>query len=277
MYGTEGKNPSGDTGRPSAKTGDGTVSKALWLLDHIGDSERPKRFSALLAETGLPKATLHRMLRSLLDEGALGFDEYTSSYTLGPRLLRLAHRAWLQNGFLVAAGPVLDELSREIGETLHLAQLERGQVLYLDKRTTAHAVTMYSATGKIAPAFCTGIGKAMLSVLNEAQLSEAVSAQSFRRYTDTTLDTEQALRADLAFARERGYAIDNEEHETGISCVAVPVISEKGALYGGLSVTSAVFRMPLENLVRHAPLLKSAAARIAGQAEIRMAPAIKVT
>ena len=104
-------------------------------------------------------------------------------------------------------GRFLDTLSSETGETVHLAQLDSNQVLYVDKRNAAQPVEMYSQAGKVGPAYCTGVGKAMMAFLDEPALDRAVSQQSYHRFTDKTLTSEAALRADLELIRRRGYAI----------------------------------------------------------------------
>ncbi len=254
--------------------GDGTVAKALSLLDRVAEAGEPVRFTTLLSDSPFPKATLHRLLRTLTGEGMLVFEPRTQTYSLGPRLMRLAHTAWRHSGLAEAARPVLDRLMAEIGETLHLAQLDQGQVLYLDKRVAAQAVPMYSSTGKIAPAYCTGVGKAMLAFLTADAQDRAVVRQSFRQHTPNTLVTEDALRAELAAIRARGYAVDREEHEPGIICVAVPIRSPGGELFGSLSVTGTVLRTSLAELEGMAPQIASAAADIAHDALIRMVPAL---
>ena len=103
---------------------------------------------------------------------------------------------------------------------MHLAQLDAGQVLYVDKREANKPVDMYSQAGKVAPAYCTGVGKAMLAFLPEPDLSRALALQSYHRFTDHTLCSERALRAALEDIRLHGVAYDREEHEPGIICIA---------------------------------------------------------
>jgi hypothetical protein len=106
-----------------------------------------------------------------LTQGMLSFDPERQTYTPGLRLVRLAHAAWQASSLAPIARPHLDDLSRTTGETVHLAQLDGGQVLYVDKRNAADPVEMYSQAGKVGPAYCTGVGKAMLAHLPEAELA----------------------------------------------------------------------------------------------------------
>jgi IclR family transcriptional regulator, KDG regulon repressor len=195
------------------------------------------------------------------------YDAGPGTYALGVRLVRLAHAAWAQSSLAPIARPYLDELAQKTGETIHLAQLDLGQVLYVDKRNAARPVEMFSSAGKVGPAYCTGVGKAMLAFLDEATLENAISRQSFHRFTDQTLDTPEKLMAELQAIRARGHAFDREEHEPGIICCAVPILTRAGRAIGAVSVTSTTARTTLQALEGHAPMIKDIAARIAAEAE----------
>ena len=185
---------------------------------------------------------------------------------LGGRLVRLAHAAWAQSTLAQVAGPSLVRLSQATGETVHLAQLDSAQVLYLDKRNAEQPVEMFSQAGKIGPAYCTGVGKVMLAFLPEAEADTAIRQQSFHAFTPATLTGADALRRELAQIRRNGYGFDREEHEPGIICVAVPILSEAGRVLGALSVTSTTLRTNLAGLEAHLPHLKAAARSISQEA-----------
>ncbi|MFQ6546607.1 IclR family transcriptional regulator [Aestuariibius sp. 2305UL40-4] len=248
-------------------SGDGTVGKALGVLDQVAGFGRPVRFSELLEQSDLPKATLYRLLQTLTNQGMVAYDPERGVYSPGMRLVRLAHAAWAQSSLAEVARPYLDRLSREAGETVHLAQLDGGHVLYVDKRNAADPVEMYSQSGKVGPAYCTGVGKAMLAHLPADDLTRVLKQQSFHRFTPATLPDEAALRAELAEIREHGYGFDREEHEPGIICVAVPILSGRGRCLGALSVTGTTTRTNLAELERLVPRIKAAAQAIAEEAQ----------
>lgn len=247
--------------------GDGTVGKALDVLDMVASHGHPVRFSDLLEKSPYPKATLYRFLQTLTHQGMLAHDPDTGSYALGVRLVRLAHAAWSQSSLAPIARPWIDSLAAETGETIHLAQLDMGQVLYVDKRNAARPVEMFAQAGKVGPAYCTGVGKAMLAFLPEDQLATALTRQSFHRHTEHTLASPQMLRAELTAIRARGHAFDREEHEPGIICCAVPILSRSGRVLGAISVTSTTARTTLAALESGADRIKDCAARIAAEAE----------
>lgn len=247
--------------------GDGTVGKALDVLDMVAGHGKPVRFSDLLEKSPYPKATLYRFLQTLTHQGMLQVDPETGQYSPGMRLVRLAHVAWAQSSLAPIARPWVDSLAAETGETVHLAQLDGGQVLYVDKRNAAKPVDMFAQAGKVGPAYCTGVGKAMLAFLPADQLAAAIDRQSFYRHTAHTLDSPQALQAELTAIRARGHAFDREEHEPGIICCAVPILTRTGRVLGAISVTSTTSRTTLEALERDADRIKEVAAHIATEAE----------
>jgi DNA-binding IclR family transcriptional regulator len=251
----------------AAREGDGTVGKALEVLDQVAAFGRPVRFSELLDDSPFPKATLYRLVQTLAKQGMLAHDPDRGTYALGVRLVRLAHAAWRQSSLAPIARPHVDALSREVGETVHLAQLDHAQVLYVDKRNAREPVEMFSQAGKVGPAYCTGVGKAMLAFLSAPELAAVMPQQSFFRFTPQTLTSEAALRDELRAIRARGYAFDREEHEPGIICVALPVLSAGGRVLGAISVTSTTGRTTLGALERLVPRIRSAVAAIAAEAE----------
>jgi len=246
---------------------DGTVGKALDVLDMVASHGGPVRFTDLLSQSQYPKATLYRLLQTLTNQGMLAYDDASGTYALGVRLVRLAHAAWAQSSLAPIARPYLDELAAKTGETIHLAQMDLGQVLYVDKRNAAKPVEMFSSAGKVGPAYCTGVGKAMLAYLPTDALEAALSRQSFHRHTPHTLASRKALLEELQAIRDRGHALDREEHEAGIICCAVPILSRSGRVMGALSVTSTTARTTLEALGDQAPMIKDIAAKIAAEAE----------
>ncbi|QJF51696.1 IclR family transcriptional regulator [Roseobacter ponti] len=248
-------------------SGDGTVGKALDVLDQVAAFGRPVRFGTLLAQSSYPKATLYRFLQTLTSQGMLEYDAEHQTYSPGVRLVRLAHAAWTQSSLAPIARPALDRLSAEVGHTVHLAQLDNAQVLYVDKRNATQPVEMFSDAGKVGPAYCTGVGKAMLAFLPEEELERVIRQQSFHRFTDHTLTTPAALKAELHEIRRRGYAFDREEHEPGIICIAHPVLTGQGRVLGALSVTGTTETISLEALEALAPRLAGVAVSVAADAQ----------
>ena len=249
----------------------GTLGKLMALLEIVALSDAPMRFVDIVAQSDLPRGTLHRHLTHLVEEGLL---ETTAQgrYLPGIRLLSLASRSWSRNEFRLVAEPHLRRLQEQTGETVHLGVLRATEVIYLDKVEGRQSVRMYSQIGNASPAYCTGVGKAALSALDDAALRALVAKLEFHPFTERTHRDAAALLRDIAQIRVRGHAFDCEEHESGIRCVAAPIHAPGYDLYAGLSVTGPAYRLAMAELDAWAPLVRAAAAAVVSDMQIRLGP-----
>ena len=250
------------------KRGDGTVGKALDVLNEVAEIGIPVRFSSLLKTSKYPKATLYRLLQTLLNQGMLNYNAEEQTYRLGLKLVRMAHAAWLQSSLAPIALPFIDDLSDKVRETVHLAQLDNGQVLYVDKRNPSSHIEMFSEAGKIGPAYCTGVGKAMMAFLDEKSLSRVITKQAFYKYTDFTITSEKELRKELIKIKKQGIAFDRQEHEQKIICISSPILSSKSRVIGGLSITSSIDIHTFESLEEFKPQLLETSKLIGKEADV---------
>ncbi|NTF41062.1 IclR family transcriptional regulator [Rhizobium sp. AC27/96] len=249
----------------------GTLGKLVALLDLVALGDEPMRFTDILSLSDQPRGTLHRQLSHLVEEGLLEVDR-DGRYIIGIRLLKLASRSWERNEFRAIAEPHLRRLQELTRETVHLGVLRGSEVIYLDKVEGRQSVRMYSQIGNASPAYCTGVGKAALSALDDAELAVRIADLEFRPYTEHTLRNAADLLADIADIRMRGYAFDREEHESGICCVAAPIRSDGDHMLAGISVTGPAYRVALQRLEEWAPLVVSAADSIMTDMRSRMGP-----
>lgn len=228
---------------------DGTVGKALKVLDSVAAFKRPVKFTELLENSAYPKATLYRLLQTLVNQALLVHDDDTGTYSLGLRLIRLAHNAWEHASIAPIARPMIERLAASVGESVHLAQLDNGQVIFVDKLTATDRFKTLAQVGKVAPAYCTGVGKAMLAFIAPKRLDIVVQQQSFFRYTDRTHISADSLLAELPEIRRDGVAFDREEHEEGIISIAAPIFLSNGRVIGALSVATSTARYDLDGLL----------------------------
>jgi DNA-binding IclR family transcriptional regulator len=228
-----------------SRAADGTASlrKGLAVLRAVARSDRAPRFSDLVADTGLPKTTVHRLLAALLEERFLRYDADRQCYMLGLGLFDLARRVWGELEVRKVAELKLQELRDEIGETVHLAVLDDLEVVYIDKYETRESVHTRSTIGARAPAFCTGVGKAILAFLPDRTREEAIRRIRFQQFTDYTITSPDQLTRHLAVVREQGFATDAEEHHIGICCIAAPVFDLRGRVVASVSITAPTFRL----------------------------------
>lgn len=240
----------------------GTLGKAVQLLDLVARADSPLRFTDLLNLTGQPRGSLHRQLRHLLAEGLLDLSP-DGCYQPGLRLLTFASRAWARNSIRLLAEPHMMALHDATGETVHFGVLRGSEIVYLDKLESRQAVRMHSLVGNASPVYCTGIGKAALSCLSDADLKERVANLTMHKFTPQTLVGTDALLVQVQEIRAQGHAFDLEEHQPGIRCVAAPIHVPEHGFIGGISVTAPAFRADMEQLLKWIAPVCSTATTIA--------------
>ncbi|MEM1375840.1 MAG: IclR family transcriptional regulator [Pseudomonadota bacterium] len=249
----------------------GTLGKAVAVLDAIAKSPHPPKFRDLRTSIAQPPGTLHRNISNLVREGLVRVNP-DQSYSLGYRLLTFASAAWAANRFREIAEPHLRALHQATQETVHLGVLQGLEVVYLDKVESKQAVRMHSQIGKASPAFCTGVGKAAMSVLQDDDMRLAVNSIDFHPFTDRTIMSAETLEAELLAIAQQGYGFDDEEHEDGIHCVAAPIHSHDKSFVGGISVTAPRYRVPKAQLNQWVPLVVKTAASITQDISIQLGP-----
>ncbi|MBW9115971.1 IclR family transcriptional regulator [Rhizobium cauense] len=254
----------------SEKRDTGTLGKLMVLLDLVTHAEGPMRFTDILAVADQPRGTLHRQLSHLVEEGLLEIDA-DGRYSPGFRLLDLASRSWARNEFRLVSEPHLKALQGLTGETVHLGVLRGTAIIYLDKVEGQQPVRMYSQIGNASPVYCTGVGKAALSILPRERVEALVADIVFHRFTANT-HTAASLLAEIEDIRKQGYAFDREEHEVGIRCVAAPIWSENLSLVGGVSVTGPAYRLTMERLSEWSGPIQETAKRIMEAMRIGLGP-----
>jgi IclR family KDG regulon transcriptional repressor len=255
-----------------APKSDGTVGKALQVLDQVAEFRRPVRFSELLENSPFPKPTLYRFVQTLTNQGMLSFDPDRQTYAMGVRLVRLAHSAWRYSSLARVARPYIEALAAKVGEAVHLAQLDNGHVLFVDKcKATDHFETLAQA-GKIAPGYCTGVGKAILAFMPEVEQNRALDQQSYTAYTPFTLTNRAALMTEITQIKEDGFAYDREEHEQGIISIACPILNGQGRVVGAVSIATSTNRYTIKNLEKQRPNLMRSANLIGAEAELWQVP-----
>ncbi|MBW9078109.1 IclR family transcriptional regulator [Rhizobium pusense] len=249
----------------------GTLGKAISLLELIALSERQMRFTDVVEACGQPRGTVHRQLAHLLAEGLID-QAPDQTYVVGLRLLQFAAKAWSGNDLRSIAAPHLAALQEATQESVHLAVLIGREVTYLDKIEGKHSLRMHSQVGKTSPAYCTGVGKAALSLLPAGDLEDLADGLDFKRFTDNTVTTPQALMEDVSAIRTLGYGFDLQEHEIGIHCVAAPLPAPGRSFRAAISVTGPAYRVDVEQLRAWAPLVRATADKISAELVYRLSP-----
>lgn len=239
-----------------------TLDRALDLLEMLCRSSGGLSLKELSRGSGLPKSTVHRLLGGLIDRRLVAQDSHNQHYVPGIKLFELSQQALQELRLRDQALPELRELRRETRETVHLAVLDDGDVIYIDKEESPHTIRMFSAIGKRGPAHCTGVGKVLLAALSEGELAGVIRDKGLPRFTDNTITDPDELRTHLQRVRQLGYAIDDREHESDIRCIASPVFDHWGVAVASISLTVPAFRASREDVEARAPLVREYADRI---------------
>ena len=245
-------------------TGAAALAKGLYLLDVIGEAATPPRFKDLQAATGLPKGTLARLLNTLVLFRLIRQEDSDNTYRLGHRLFELAHRVWESFDLRGAAAPVLDRLAEETRETAALCAIDNDEVLYIDQRSRGGAYGFRIEIGRRAPLHCTAGGKALLAFAQPHEQRAIFDRMMLTGFTDVTFTQEDALLADLALSRARGYAISLEEHVAGVSSVAAPIFDHTGRAVAAIGVFGPSSRLTRDRLHVTGRDLMAAARQISG-------------
>lgn len=248
-------------GRSNAGSPVQAVSRALALLELVCRAGRPLTLGMAAEEAGLVRPTAHRLLRTLIDYGLVSQDAVTKTYRPGLKLFELSNDVVRNLDLRSEALPEIRQLSRETNETVHLGILDEGEVVYIDKVESSQTIRMYSAIGKRAPAHCTGLGKILLAHLPAEELRRVIQKRGLREFTRTTITTVEALERELELVRERGYAVDDGEHEPEIRCVACPIRGSSGLVIAAMSLTAPATRMSRERATTLAPPVRHYAER----------------
>ncbi len=254
-------------GRPKAfhdKTDQNTVQaldRALGLLEMLGAGPG-HTLSELSVASGQAVATVFRALVTLQAHGMVEVEEPGQVWHIGSGAFRVGSAFLRRTKVVERARQPMDTLMRETGETANLGVEVGDEVLFLSQVETHSAIRAFFPPGTKAPMHVSGIGKALLAWYPEDRVRGIIARQGLARFTTLTLTSDASLLRDLAHARNRGFAIDDQERAEGMRCVAAPIFNAHGEPVAGLSVSGPAFRMGLSDATRIGTLVRTAADRV---------------
>ncbi|WP_425100720.1 HTH-type transcriptional regulator BhcR [Tropicibacter sp. S64] len=236
-----------------------SLDRAMAVFEHLSGASG-LALTQLAEETGQSPATVYRILVTLEGRGMVEFDRDEQLWHVGARSFVIGARFLRRTSLVERARPIMRRLMEETGETANLGIEKEGAVLFLSQVETHSAIRAFFPPGTLSAMHASGIGKALLAFMDAGRL-ERVLSEPLERFTERTLTDEKALLADLARARVRGYAVDDEEKNNGMRCIAAPVFDMNREVVAGISVSGPVNRIgpqEMENLSR--PVMRAAAA-----------------
>ena len=225
-----------------------SVLRAAQILECFS-TEKPSYTNAELAKRlDLNKSTITRLLCSLEKAGFVERNPKTKEFSLTYRLYQIGNVYISQSTLHNQAMPLLNQLANKCKETVHLGVLTEFQVFYLDKVEGQHPISMMSRIGMSFPAYCTALGKAMLAHMPRSTVDRYIKQTQFKRYTPNTICDPADFREELKRTVERGYSMDEYEHEADVKCIAAPIRDMTGEVVAAISVSGPSFRMVREKI-----------------------------
>jgi IclR family transcriptional regulator, acetate operon repressor len=247
-----------------------SLDRAFAILEAMADAGGVIGLSQLAADSGLPLATIHRLVRTLVDLGYVR-QEPSRQYSLGPRLMRLADGSTKRLGSL--AHPYMHRVVEQLGESVNLAVLDGEEIVYVAQvQPSQNFMRMFTEVGRRAEPHTTAVGKAMLAGQSDQEVLELLKRTGMSRRTEHTITDPHEFLADLQRVRERGYALDDGEQELGVRCVAVVVPDAPRAM--ALSASGPLPRMSDDVIAEAAPMLQGAARQISAELAVGARPAL---
>jgi DNA-binding IclR family transcriptional regulator len=223
------------------------LDRAISILSLLSDGT-PRTPAEISDRLGLSPSTTFRMVSTLAYYRFVQRDIKTNQYQLGLACLELAQAYVASDDVRRVALPYLETLRNETKETIHLAVLDKMEIVYLEKLPGLHAIGMMSSRiGGRAPAFCTGVGKILLAYKDQDKVREYYSSNALFPFTNTTIVDLERLMNELSDIRQQGFAYDYGEHESEVRCVAAPIFDLNGQVEAAISISGPSIRMdPLE-------------------------------
>lgn len=229
------------------------VDRALEVLLLFQQEKRELGVTEIANRLGLYKSTVYRVLATLERRGFVRKNPVTEKYWLGLRVYALGMLYNRLMGLQDIASPWLRKLGERFQETAHLAVLndgneEEAEIIVIDKIETSYRLSLTPPVGSTFPAHCSGLGKVLLAYSDPAWVERAVGLKPLRRFTANTITSWEVLRRELANIRRDGYAVDNEEVEVGLRCVAAPIFDHTGSVVAAISISGPTSRLTDQRL-----------------------------
>ncbi|MCL2320423.1 MAG: IclR family transcriptional regulator [Treponema sp.] len=221
-----------------------SLRKALQILEGMTKIPTPARLQDIARSLKMPQSTLLRFLNTFVDFGYVSQDQDTSCYYLTLKLAEIGSRVKDSFPFQNSLAKYVKQIARQFNESASLCIEHNMQMVYVfTQDSPSRMLQTLNRIGHIAPMHATGVGKVHLLNYSEAQLEELEKKFGLPRFTGHTITSMDSLKKEIAQIRKQGYALDNEECEEGVRCIAVPVRNFSGNVVAGISLSAPSTRM----------------------------------
>ncbi|WP_170607582.1 IclR family transcriptional regulator [Ruegeria arenilitoris] len=219
------------------------LDRGIRVLVFLADAKAATP-AEIVKATEIPAPTVHRILNTLRQRGMVALDEEQGKWRIGPQSYRIGSTFEEGSSLLEAAPSVMRTLAKETGETANLAVQESGKLLYLIQIESENPIRASIKNGMAAYFHTSGVGKAIMAFMEEAELEELMAQLTLVRQTSNSIHDTQHLKAELLKSRQRGWALDDEERFLGMRCIAAPVFDSLENVVAGVSISGPITRFP---------------------------------
>src|SRR6056300_281191 len=251
-------------GRPrdwDDKTAQNTIKsldRAMVVFEFLSEAQG-KSLSTLASDLKESPATVYRILVTLEGRGLVEFDQIDQVWHVGPRAFVIGSRFLKRTSLVERARPIMRHLMDATGETANLGIEQNGHVLFVSQVETHASIRAFFPPGTLSRLHASGIGKALLAHMDAARIDTQLSVAPLEQFTEFTLTDRDTLMDDLAITRVRGYALDGEERNIGMRCIAAPVFDVHGEAVAGISVSGPTSRIGTEQVAKFSTEVVAAA------------------
>lgn len=239
------------------------VERACQVLELIAQSSKGFSLSELSRRLNLPKSSVHLIVTTLERLGYLQKHPQTGHYLFGLKLFSLSRAALQGMELRVVARPWLETLVKRTGLTVHLGILERNEAVVIEKIEAPGLIKVASWVGRRMDVNCTGIGKALIAFLPDAEFDRLFKPGSLPRHNENTIVSIAGIKREIAQIRQQGFALDDEEDELGVRCIGTPLLDSQGRAVAAISIVGALSQIPLEQVEPLGQTLRQTADEIA--------------
>ncbi|WP_423797956.1 IclR family transcriptional regulator [Neobacillus sp. SAB-20_R2A] len=227
-----------------------SVSRALDIIHLVSLKKGGLGVTEIAKQIDINKSSVYRILSTFVQYGYIEQDEVTGRYKLGYKFLDISSKLLESIDLRAEAKPFLKQLESESNEVIHLVVYDQGEVVYIEKLEGTETLRMHSKVGKRAPMHCTSVGKAILAFQPTDVVLDILERKGMPMHTDKTITNKEEFFRELANVKRKGYALDLEENEYGITCIAVPIFDYTGKVVAAASLSGPTIRMTDDRLKR---------------------------
>ncbi|WFA08651.1 IclR family transcriptional regulator [Tissierella sp. Yu-01] len=238
-----------------------SIDRAVAILKCFSEKKRELKLSEIADKLDLNKSTVHGIITTLKYHGLIDQDDETQKYRLGLFLIELGDIVTNSLDVRAIATPIIEDVCNKLEETVHIGSLDDMEVIYIDKKESNQSMRIFTTIGARNPAHCTGLGKIMLAYMNEDYVAKRLQ-EELKQLTPNTITDKTKLIRELAKIKENGYAIDNEENNIGLICIAAPIFDFSGKVKYGISVSGPTIRMTDDKIRETMRVIKNAAKEV---------------